>query len=72
MPILVCNSVSNFLESIANSIENRFECISPEDMLWNTKEFNKKMLKIKEEWKVPIRTRSALPLPSLYRGGKRN
>ena len=30
------NSVSNFLESVANCIENRFECISSEDMLWNS------------------------------------
>ena len=30
------NSVSNFIESIATTIENKFECISSEDMLAKT------------------------------------
>ena len=45
------NSVSNFLESVANSIENHFECISSEDMLASTKRANEKIDKIIKEWK---------------------
>ena len=45
------NSVSNLLESVANSIPNSFERISSEDMLSSTKEANKVMLKVKEEWR---------------------
>ena len=45
------NSVSNFLESIANSIENKFECISSEDMLFNTKQANKEITEMIENWK---------------------
>ena len=40
------NSVANFLESVADSISNRFECISSEDMLSNTKKANKIIAKI--------------------------
>ena len=45
------NSVSNLLESVANSIPNTFEHISSEDMLFSTKEANKKIVKIKKEWR---------------------
>jgi vacuolar-type H+-ATPase subunit H len=45
------NSVSNFLESIANTIENQFECISSEDMLANTKKANKEVIEIIKKWK---------------------
>ena len=45
------NSVSNLLESIASSIPNTFERISSEDMLFSTKEANKIMAKVKEDWK---------------------
>jgi hypothetical protein len=44
------NSVSNFLESIANSMENKFERISSEDMLHSSKEANKKMMEHKMHW----------------------
>ena len=44
------NSVANLLESVANSINNTFERISSEDMLYSTKEANKKIAKIKEAW----------------------
>ena len=48
------NSVSNLLESVANSIPNTFERISSEDMLFSTKEANKKIAKIKKEWREKI------------------
>ena len=46
------NSVSNFLESIANAIANPFECISTEDMLSNTKKANKLIKEIIKEWQA--------------------
>ena len=45
------NSVSNLLESVASSIPNTFERISSEDMLSSTKEANKIMAQVKEEWR---------------------
>ena len=44
------NSVSNLLESVANTIENRFERISSEDMLHSSKEANKIILELKKAW----------------------
>ena len=45
------NSVSNFLESIANTIGNKFECISSEVMLANTKKADKEVMEMIENWK---------------------
>jgi hypothetical protein len=45
------NSVSSFLESVANTIENKFECISSEDMLHSVKESNKIMTEHREKWR---------------------
>ena len=44
------NSVSNLLESVANSQTSKFESISSEDMLSKTKESNKKMAELLEKW----------------------
>ena len=44
------NSVSNFLESVANCIQNHFECISSEDMLASTKRANEQIDKLIKEW----------------------
>ena len=45
------NSVSNFLESVANSIESNFERISSEDMLSNTKKANKEVEDLIRTWR---------------------
>ena len=44
------NSVSSFLESVANSTQETFESISGEDMLAKTKVFNKDVKNIKQKW----------------------
>ena len=45
------NSVASFLESVADCIENKFECISSEDMLNSSKMSNKIMDQHRKEWK---------------------
>ena len=44
------NSVSSFLELVANSTQETFESISGEDMLAKTKVFNKDVKNIKQKW----------------------
>ena len=44
------NSVSNLLESVANSDKNNFESISGEDMLSKKEKGNREARKIKERW----------------------
>ena len=44
------NSVSSFLESVANSTEETFESISGEDMMSKTKVFNKEVKNIRQKW----------------------
>ena len=44
------NSVSDFVESVANSEPNKFETISSEDMLHHTEESNRKMDILRQEW----------------------
>ena len=45
------NSVSNLLESVANSINTDFESISSEEMLHTVKESNKKIAEHLEQWR---------------------
>ena len=42
--------MSDLIESVANTEENKIEVISSEDMLHNVEESNKKSDKIHEEW----------------------
>ena len=44
------NSVSNLLESVANSVLDPFESISSEDMLSKTKRSNEETAKIRDAW----------------------
>ena len=44
------NFVSNFLESVAHSMDQRFESISSEDMLCSSKEANQKIMEFREKW----------------------
>ena len=44
------NSVSTFLESVANCSTENFESISGEDMLSKTKDYNEDIKKIRDKW----------------------
>ena len=46
------NAVSDYIESLANSIEDPTEVISTEDMLFRVGEHNEEVLKMKNEFKT--------------------
>ena len=49
------NSVSDLLESVANCGENKFEVISSEDLLYHTKENNRRVRENKSEVEVRVK-----------------
>ena len=80
------NSVSELLEAVANSGENKFEVISSEDLLHHTKKSNSKTKQIKAEiqerrekkrkcwkcklWRIGCRKCEVQPRPHLVGGGE--
>ena len=48
--LALSNSVSTIVEALANAEENKREVISTEDLIYNTKEHNQEVRKMKEEY----------------------